>query len=163
MKISIFLLSLFIVSCSQKAINYEPLEIDEKNLLTQKFSELKKIYPSIEPEEYSTINSKTYAVYSIKNENAYTLQFLVDERLNSIVEATKLDFKNPVFPKDDRKYSLTYQPKCASKSTSIKYDLERKTIAVIKNNQILLEGSSNIILDRLETDKNQKCLNSWGH
>ena len=139
----IMLLMLNLFSCAQKPVSVSNFE----------FNFFEKKYTAPVDAEQIKINNKNYTVLEI-NKNT---QLLID-KLGVVVEEIKFDSDKDL----DNQYDHIYTPKCAHTSL-IKYNLNNKSISLSKNKKLIFTGKSNIILDRLEDDKNQKCLNQWGH
>lgn len=55
-----------------------------------------------------------------------------------------------------------YIIKC-SPDRSLLYNKELKLMALVKDQEVLMFGKSELVDYHIYTDQNKKCLNSWGH
>lgn len=163
MKVLTFIILLISFSCAQKSeFKNNASEDIYFNFFEQKFSELKKSSPKLKIDGEEKVGNKDYYVVNIKNPDRSTSQLLIDKNTDIIEEVLMLD--RAIFTNVNlNEYSQTYKPKCKNKSTNIKYNLDKKIIAYVQDEKLLFKGKSNVISDRLADDKNQKCINSWGH
>jgi hypothetical protein len=134
-----------------------------ENFIGRSYSEVQKMHPDLKTDEFQSINGKKYSTYKLGLEKNYTL-IVVNEKFDRIVESLKIySADNPLASENKHVNTSKYQPKCESSSTTLKYNLEKKIILLIKDDKIIFEGESELIQDRLADDKNKKCLNRWNH
>ncbi len=163
MKLILNLLVLFLcMSCSTKNTrDNSSVSLQKNDFLNQPHLKFQQQYPNLKLDEPIFIDGKSYIVSSLAEKGQQILQILSSSTSNLIVEVIQFPTDSKII--DTKEYPNTYKPKCEADSTFIKYDTKSNRIALIKNDKIVFQGESLLIQNRINDDKNKKCLSRWGH
>jgi hypothetical protein len=163
MKLVLSVLLLFLcASCSQKNTNHNSMILFQKtDFINKPQAEFQQKFPNFKSEDPILIDGNSYIVSSLYEKSQQTVQVVSSPSTHLIVEVLQFPINEKTI--DPTEYPNSYKPKCEPESNLIKYNTKSNQIALIKNGKIIFQGKSLLIQNRINDDKNKKCLNKWGH